>query len=209
MKLIPVFPLRLIVFPGERVNLHIFEPRYKKLISDIRNTDRRFGISPFVDEKLAETGTETEVISIAREYPGGEMDITVEGKELYRITQFFESSHPDSYANAEITYAPHTLEGGDPYMYAEILKYLEQLFEVLKLDRALPDSPFSYCCYDVAHVAGMSLNEEYELLCIPDEAGRQKYMLDHLKTFLPHAHKVQRLKQLAALNGHFRNLKLD
>ena len=31
---IPIFPLRIVVFPGEEVNLHIFEPRYKQLIKE-------------------------------------------------------------------------------------------------------------------------------------------------------------------------------
>ncbi|RZK88875.1 MAG: peptidase, partial [Hymenobacter sp.] len=34
MRLLPLFPLNLVAFPGEKLNLHIFEPRYRELVRD-------------------------------------------------------------------------------------------------------------------------------------------------------------------------------
>ena len=41
---VPLFPLALVLFPGARLPLHIFEPRYRALLADVRASDGRFGI---------------------------------------------------------------------------------------------------------------------------------------------------------------------
>ena len=43
---IPLFPLNIVVYPGEELNLHIFEPRYKQLISECFNDKKEFGVAP-------------------------------------------------------------------------------------------------------------------------------------------------------------------
>ncbi len=41
---IPLFPLALVLFPGTQLQLHIFEPRYRAMVADVRAADGRFGI---------------------------------------------------------------------------------------------------------------------------------------------------------------------
>src|SRR3954452_19657214 len=43
--LLPLFPLpNLVFFPETRLPLHIFEPRYRRLVQDVVSADKRFGI---------------------------------------------------------------------------------------------------------------------------------------------------------------------
>ena len=42
---IPIFPLAIVVFPGEKLNLHIFEPRYKQLITECHEQKKTFWYS--------------------------------------------------------------------------------------------------------------------------------------------------------------------
>jgi Lon protease-like protein len=42
---LPLFPLKLVLFPGELLPLHIFEPRYRRLLADCLESDHRFGIT--------------------------------------------------------------------------------------------------------------------------------------------------------------------
>ena len=44
MEKIPLFPLHLVVFPGSRLPLRIFEPRYTDLVSECLQGDKGFGI---------------------------------------------------------------------------------------------------------------------------------------------------------------------
>jgi ATP-dependent Lon protease len=48
-RLLPLFPLNLVVFPHEKLNLHIFEPRYRQLVRDCLEQNLTFGIPPFLD----------------------------------------------------------------------------------------------------------------------------------------------------------------
>ena len=54
---LPLFPLRLVAFPGEDLNLHIFEPRYKELIQECDEKGITFGLPPFIDDKMQTFGT--------------------------------------------------------------------------------------------------------------------------------------------------------
>ena len=44
---LPLFPLPVVLFPGMPMPLHIFEPRYRKMLADIRASDNLFGLSYF------------------------------------------------------------------------------------------------------------------------------------------------------------------
>ena len=59
---LPLFPLKLVAFPGEELNLHIFEPRYKQLIRECEQNGTTFGIPTFLDNKVLDFGTEIELI---------------------------------------------------------------------------------------------------------------------------------------------------
>ena len=53
---LPLFPLKLVAFPGEELNLHIFEPRYKQLIREFEQNGTTFGIPTFLDNKVLDFG---------------------------------------------------------------------------------------------------------------------------------------------------------
>src|SRR5918912_3047491 len=44
---LPLFPLPIVLFPGVPLPLHIFEPRYQRMLADIRASDSLFGLSYF------------------------------------------------------------------------------------------------------------------------------------------------------------------
>ena len=68
MNFIPVFPLSIVVYPGEALNLHIFEPRYRQLILECATSGKPFGIPVVLDNKLRELGTLVEVTEISKTY---------------------------------------------------------------------------------------------------------------------------------------------
>ena len=73
--LLPQFPLSIVAFPGEKVNLHIFEPRYRQLVSECFDNNTCFGIAPFYNGELIFYGTEMKVLEISKVYEDGKMDI--------------------------------------------------------------------------------------------------------------------------------------
>ena len=78
---IPIFPLGIVVYPGENVNLHIFEPRYKQLIKECSENKKSFGIPAVLDNRLQERGTLVSVTEVSKVYDNGEMDIKTKGEK--------------------------------------------------------------------------------------------------------------------------------
>ena len=87
---IGLFPLNLVVFPGERLNLHIFEPRYKQLIKDCLESGSTFGIPSYVLNKT-EFGTEVQIEEVTKTYSDGRMDIKTIGISVIEVLDFEKS----------------------------------------------------------------------------------------------------------------------
>jgi ATP-dependent Lon protease len=102
MRLLPLFPLNLVAFPGEKLNLHIFEPRYRQLVRDCLGEGLTFGITPFLDNAVQELGTEMRLLSIEKTHPGGEMDIRTEALSIFRVQKFFRQAPGKLYAAGQV-----------------------------------------------------------------------------------------------------------
>ena len=82
---IPLFPLRLVVFPDEKLNLHIFDPKYLSMVEDCIRSGNTFGIPAFIDESMMRVGTEMKVLEVVNEYDSGERDIKTIAVGLFEI----------------------------------------------------------------------------------------------------------------------------
>ncbi len=83
---LPIFPLPVVLFPGTPLPLHIFEPRYRKMLADCLAGDRRFGITPVGQEdRLPEPGTVGCIaeIRVNQELPDGRSNIIVIGGDRF------------------------------------------------------------------------------------------------------------------------------
>ena len=85
MDNMPLFPLNIVVVPKERIPLHIFEPRYKRMIKDSIKTGDPFGIVLKDDKGVKSIGCSVKIIRVLREHPTGEYDIIVQGQQCFRI----------------------------------------------------------------------------------------------------------------------------
>ncbi|MCU0469941.1 MAG: LON peptidase substrate-binding domain-containing protein, partial [Arcicella sp.] len=87
-KFLPLFPLNLVAFPLEDLNLHIFEPRYRQLINECLDNGTTFGVPVFLDGKLPGFGTEVKIVKLSKRYDDGRMDIRTQGIRAFRILDF-------------------------------------------------------------------------------------------------------------------------
>ena len=85
MKDIPLFPLNIVALPKEKIPLHIFEPRYKRMIKNSINSGEPFGIVLQDQDGLKSIGCSVKIINVIKEYPSGEFDIIVEGQQCFQI----------------------------------------------------------------------------------------------------------------------------
>lgn len=203
--MLPLFPLQMVVFPGEEVNLHIFEPRYKQLIRQCEEEGITFGIPAFIGRAVMDLGTEIELVSIEKRYPDGEMDIRTRGLGLFRIERFHKTAPDKLYSAAEVRRIDNEMDG-DPMVAQLIIDKLNDFFRKLQVRKEIPEDPLSFRTYDFAHQVGFSIEQEYDFLCILDEIGRQQYMLEHLESVLPAVTELDEMRRKAQMNGHFKNV---
>ena len=85
MDNIPLFPLNIVALPRERIPLHIFEPRYKRMVKDRIKTRAPFGIVLRDDKGVKSIGCSVKIIRVLKEHPTGEYDIIVQGQRCFRI----------------------------------------------------------------------------------------------------------------------------
>lgn len=202
---IPLFPLQLVVFPGEHLNLHIFEPRYKQLIREADQNGTTFGIPAHINNKVMDFGTEIRLLSIEKKYPKGEMDIKTEGIGVFKIHDFFSTALNKMYAGADIERLDMDMESDD-FLRQDILDHLELLFETMSIKKDIPADKKKFSTFELGHHVGFSLKQEYEFLTLPTEQQRQQYMFDHLEKMVPMVKEMERLKHRAEMNGHFKNV---
>jgi len=202
---IPIFPLALVVFPGEELNLHIFEPRYKQLVSECNAAKKPFGIPAVIQNKVAELGTLVEITEIVKTYENGEMDIRTKGTKIFRILEMITSIPEKGYSGAIVNYPENEFTGNNELML-KVTDAIRELHKMLNVTKQLKASGPALNSYDVAHHAGLSLDEEYEMLGLLKELQRQEYLRRHLQKVLPVVAEMESLKEKVKLNGHFRNL---
>ena len=118
---IPIFPLGIVVYPGEQLNLHIFEPRYKQLINECRQSGRPFGIPAVINNKLGELGTLVELAGVEQEYDNGEMDIRAKGLRVFRVLEIIREVPEKLYSGAIVNY-PDNNATGDREMMQRIVR---------------------------------------------------------------------------------------
>lgn len=202
---IPIFPLSIVVYPGEPLNLHIFEPRYKQLITDCNTAKKPFGIPSVVNEKMQDFGTLVAIEEITKVYDNGEMDIKTRGLEVFRILEVITSIPDKLYTGAIVNY-PANMQSGSAEVMRKIVAGIRELFSLLKVEKDFRKKDEELTAYDVAHHVGLSLPEEYELLGLMHERQRQEYLKRHLTRIIPVVGELEGLKDKIKLNGHFKNI---
>lgn len=203
---IPIFPLGIVVYPGEQLNLHIFEPRYKQLVRECFENGKSFGIPAVINDKLCEMGTLVRVLEISREYEDGKMDIKTEGLKVFRILEMIKELPEKLYSGAIVNY-PVNHQRGKQALMQVVIEGVRALHKILKVNKVFKIRDEELQSYDLAHHAGLSLTEEYELLELMHELQRQEYLKQHLKKVLPVMAEMESLKEKIKLNGHFKNLR--
>lgn len=202
---IPIFPLGIVVYPGEALNLHIFEPRYRQLVGECAASKKPFGIPPVVNDKLYEIGTLVEITEITKVYEDGKMDIKTRGLKIFRTLEIIKELPDKLYSGAIVSYPDNDAQGNRVLMM-RLIERIRELHKLLKIEKEFPKPEEELWTYDVAHHAGLSLSEEYELLELMKELQRQEYLKRHLKKVMPMLNEMEALKQRIKLNGHFKNL---
>lgn len=113
-KLIPLFPLGVVLLPETLLTLHIFEERYKEMIGECLAENKEFGVVYFSGEGINKMGCAAQIVKLLRRYKNGEMDIITAGTNRFIIKELDESK---PYFQAKVVFFDD-----DPEEETEVLK---------------------------------------------------------------------------------------
>jgi len=201
---IPLFPLTLVLFPGMTLPLHIFEPRYKRMIKDVVQDDEPFGVVLSRESGIASIGCTAAVRRINRTYPDGRMDIIALGESAYHI----RAIHKDrEYLEATVDIMPEELRPGSADQGKELLTLYADCHLLLhgSPPGEVDDEEDALLAYNIASELPLELEVLQELLEMRSEDDRRAKLIHRLNQLLPQLIQIQQIRSKSATGGHFPN----
>ena len=205
---IPLFPLPVVVFPGQIVPLHIFEPRYKQLLADVRAADERsedlpIGMILGEDREVqGEVGCAMLLAKVLDEFDDGRLNIIVRGARRFRIARIAEGK---PYLEAWVEYVDDAEEPTDPVLLAKAVAALEKLVGQLEeVTGARAEVGPLQSAFQIAQVTGLDLGIRQQLLEMTTENGRLHALCEYFDQMIPLLEAESKLHRLSSSNGHTR-----
>ena len=197
---LPLFPLGIVLLPGEPVPLHIFEPRYKEMVRVCLDGDRPFGIVYASPAALAAVGCTARIRSVATRYDDGRLDIVAVGEERFRV----QDIHRDrAYLTADAEPVEDDADTAPTRVRQRVvarhMKLLELAGETVR--PGLYDEPYPLS-FVVGRNAGLGLDDKQALLAMEDEAERLAMLSEHLGRLLMRVREAKKISTLARGDGH-------
>lgn len=184
-RLLGLFPLGLVLLPGEVVPLHIFEERYKRLIGE-RLEEGEFGIVLADEDSVRECGTAARVAQLIEETDDGRMNILVEGVRRFRIVEVLAPDDSEAeYLSAEVEYYRDAEPEGSETLHEAVLELFARMLVLMDVeDPHEPDGegPLSF---RIASTVDFGAPLKQELLESLSEEQRLETLLTVMTSLLP------------------------
>lgn len=212
---LPLFPLPVVLFPGVPLPLHIFEPRYRQLLLDIRITNNLFGVAYF-DPASATTdmpqaghvGCVAEV-SETQVLPDGRSNIMTLGVIRFRLESYVETGDP--YLVAKVSYFEDEDEdeatlAGPTKEVAETFTRIAQAVRTINDERStlpdITDTEPQKLSFLVAAAMELEAEVKQELLELRSTFERLERLRVMLSLAVKGYEERARIHELAKGNGH-------
>ena len=171
---IPLFPLSIFLLPGERTQLHIFEPRYRQLFNELEEGDPSFGIPFMVGPEKGQLGSRCKLMRVLKRYNSGELDVLVESEGLFQLTEFNSMKEGKLYPYGTVILKR---ELSKELASLEVQEAYERLMTTLSgtdIPLHLTESPFTLA---LMASLGHSSEEKYRFAQLPSAERRNTALL--------------------------------
>ncbi len=216
-RIIPIFPLPLVQFPGAVTPLHIFEPRYRQMVKDLVAGDKTFGIIYRNDEIMLESerlplgsiGCAVE-IAVQQELPDGRSNILCVGVSRFHLVGYIEG---EPYIQAQIEFFDDDIAFDDLSNEVQQAKSLfVRLSAIIRKlrgekdadDEAMPDLPDDpqALSFILAAYLDIDVSDKQDLLEMTDTSLRLREVIRLLEELADDYEKRALANQLSKSNGH-------
>ena len=212
---LPLFPLPVVLFPGVPLPLHIFEPKYRQMLTDVKASNSLFGLSYF-DSTAAENsvppaghvGCVAEVTE-TQSFPDGRSNILTVGVIRYRIDEYVERGDPYLVARVSFFEDDDEDEGSltdSARDVAETFTRIAQAVRTINDERAglpdISDTEPQRLSFLVAAAMEIEVDVKQELLELRSTSERLQRLSGMLNRAVASYEERARIHELAKGNGH-------
>src|SRR5580698_6743934 len=198
--LLPLFPLDAVLLPGAPLPLHIFEPRYKEMITECLESKQTYGVVRAKGGEVAEIGCTAEIVHVVKKYDDGRMDIITQGRQRFEVMQVHSER---SFLQAEVFYLRD--DPGSPTR-DEISRALELHGEIMKLAgsdaEGVSNANEQELSFYLAGPLPLDLDFKQTLLEMKSEAERLRAVIMFFENILPNVRRTLHVRRKAGGNGH-------
>ncbi len=186
---LPLFPLHVVLFPGRQLPLHLFEMRYREMLTDCRGGQNRFGVVAIragraeggAKVDLFKVGTVAQIEHVA-ELPDGRFNIVTRGTQRFRVLQLLDGT---PYLRAEVELLSDGPAGPEEAARARqlrelLLPYLASLGAPDELLERVPSEP-NGLAYLAAAAVQVEVPEQQRLLELESTGRRLEATLRMLR----------------------------
>jgi Lon protease-like protein len=196
----PLFPLGLVLLPGEAVPLHIFEERYKLMIGECLDEEREFGIIWLAEDALKEVGCAARITRVLERFDDGRLNILVEGTAPFRLDRRIGEL---AYPAGDVELLDDEPDADEDALDRTRSAYAD-LVEQVTDTRPEPEALGELGAYGMAATLDIALPAKQTLLELRSERAR----LEQLEALFAEAAKrirtATRVAEQASGNGHLR-----
>lgn len=204
---LPLFPLGLVLYPGERLPLHIFEPRYQDMTRYCLEEKAPFGIVLFEEGAMADVGCTARIKRVINRYEDGRLDILTTGERRFEMRQMYEDK---AYLTAEVGLLEEPEEPVDQEMRERVITQHMKLLELAgHTVRPSLYEGVRRLSYVLAQNAGLQNRQKQRVLEMPTENKRIAYLAEHLESLLPRVEEQEDLRRRIRSNGHFKDFPAE
>jgi Lon protease-like protein len=198
-RLLPLFPLQVVVFPRTRLPLHIFEERYKLMVGEAIRQKDEFGIVLAREQAIARAGCSVAVEKVLERYPDGRLDILTQGRRRFEIVSLDQEL---DYLRAEVRYFDDDDQAqAEPAIREQVLRHFRSLQKLGGAnDRGEPDLADPQLSFQLAQILP-DLDFLSAMLQQRSEASRLKQLNQYLADYIPRQRVIERVQGVAPTNG--------
>lgn len=184
---LPMFPLNMVLLPGETTKLYIFEERYRQLVDDCVENVASFGI-PYTEKgRMQSYGCEVKINRILKTYENGGMDILVESTGLFHLLEFSEVLHPKLYGAGLVEY----LNVNQKIMLNNLQDATVNYFSTIQNKIIDYETVSNLTVYSIASALQLTNPEKFRLISTQNQ---QLYLLNMLNFIIHVINTEQQLK---------------
>ena len=200
VPLLPLFPLSVVLFPRTDLPLHIFEDRYKDMVTDLLETTREFGVVLALEKGIASVGCTARINEVAKTYDDGRMDLNTIGFRRFEIEDLDEG-RPYLRGRVQFFDDESTENPDEPIVQKAIRGYYS--IRALETGQNLPEPRLNdqQLSFQLAQAVS-DLNVRQMLLMSRNESERIRRLADHFPLSAARERRIEHFRTIIPRNGH-------